>query len=146
MIVEWYVVSNHVPMFARLITTLIAKPWVDVIRSFPATSELVATCDEMLRGWNGVTRTTLGASEGTNRRLSLGAVGGERTTKKITHLPEGLRGALVETVGTSSTWSLELSLPLTASEGDAMFSSFVPGRPDSPEWECGREDGEGEVW
>jgi hypothetical protein len=106
-------------------------------------SELVATCDAMVERWNDASRVTRVGSEGTSHRLSLGAVGmGESRT--VTWLPEGLHGRLVESTGPSSSWSLELSLPLSRSEGEAAFSSFVPGRPDSPEWECGREDGEEE--
>ena len=54
----------------------------------------------------------------------------------MTSLPEGLQARLVEEdSGVNSSWRLELSVRLEPAEGEAIFSTFVPGRVDSPDWE-----------
>ena len=39
----------------------------------------------------------------------------------------GLPGQLIEVPGTTAEWTLQLSVPLNAWEGEALFSEFVAG-------------------
>jgi hypothetical protein len=50
-----------------------------------------------------------------------------------------LQARLVEHQGLTSSWSLELSMPLGQEEGDQLLSRFVPDCSETPPWECGRE-------
>src|SRR5579864_844305 len=54
----------------------------------------------------------------------------------VTDVPEGVVARLVQNLGLTG-YHLELSVPLTDLEGDAILSSFVPDRAESPEWETG---------
>ena len=39
-------------------------------------------------------------------------------------------------------WSLEVSIQLSAEEGDQVFNNLMPGRLESPDWERGSVENE----
>ena len=49
------------------------------------------------------------------------------TTTQIVSQLAGLPAQLIEVPGTVSEWTLQLSVPLNAWEGDVLFSEFVAG-------------------
>ena len=64
--------------------------------------------------------------------MSLGAVGSQRS-RIVTHLPSlGARACLVQGGDIGSSWTMELSVPLSADEGDFLLGSFIPDRAESP--------------
>jgi len=52
-----------------------------------------------------------------------------------------LGACLVQEEG-SMNWSLEMSIQLSAEEGDQVFNNLMPGRSESPDWESGSVENE----
>ena len=77
------------------------------------------------------------------------------------HLPEPLQatmlsfglppqrvqgGRLVQEVGVTSNWTLELSVSLSGVGGGGIFSSLLTDRAESPAWESGSVENEVDLW
>ena len=67
-----------------------------------------------------------------SRTANLGAVGSQRS-RIVSHLPQlAAQGCLVEGRGINLSWTMELSIPLSADEGKFLLGSFIPDRAESP--------------
>ena len=70
--------------------------------------------------------------EDTSLTLNQEVVDSQRT-RVITYLPElAVQGCLVEGRGINLAWTMELSIPLSAEEGEFLLGSFIPDRAESP--------------
>ena len=55
-------------------------------------------------------------------------------------------GRLVQEMGVTSNWTLELSVSLSEIEGEGIFSSLLTDRAESPAWESGSVENEVDLW
>ena len=55
-------------------------------------------------------------------------------------------GRLVQEMGVTSSWTLELLVSLSEIEGEGIFSSLLTDCAESPAWESGSVENEVNLW